>query len=572
MKKLLRIFSTILFAGVITATCQERSIAISDAYSCALSNDVYQTRVKTGRGITETVIYWDGKILKTPPTLKKQCEDVSKKLQIFREQTRLKFLKAGKYKNGNPAICAIKNRESCGDNNLLLELPMGVDAATVLKNLIIRKNGEPLHLSNEIAFFENGEFYIDFDKLINYLDNPYTAIVKISEVLPGNSANLRQQVPDGIAQLAKSITVRIEGPDPQNHGSGIIIKSTGSEYTVLTSFHFMDGSGLYTVYPPNTSSFIRIDSAKIQQIRGYDAVVFKFFSHESYQVAKKCLSNPTPNSLIFSAGWANPDGIFQNKHFVVSPANLYDNKTPTSEGADFVYLPQYIFSGMSGGPVISSEGCVFAYTHSIKQSPLTGRTDLVEAISLKILEPPKPFDRRNINIAPGVEPGMPIPQPPEISTLEVPPHVLVGSVPPDLKKIIFSLEADIAKISSLNQALSTTLRQNSISLGRWDNRKSISDLRQYYDQISQLNRNSVLMIEQIKSASFDSVIYWNDESKFEKYLSFHNVTIEDREKIRNLIVEFKKAIQDLGDKEISLSSQRGFSKIIMEILERQIER
>jgi Circadian oscillating protein COP23/Trypsin-like peptidase domain len=578
MKKLLQNCSILLFTSFALFLSPDRLLSASKSkYYCDFQSHPYQTKYQTTLGPQE-LIYWDGRILKSPSNLKARCDDVSKKIQAFSDNGMLRLLGTRILKNGNPAICAVKPKENCTDDNLLIELPKGIKAADVLQQLFASVNRSRLHLSNEIAFFQDGEFYIDFDKLIAQLNNPNTNKSQAPQSsLNQSPANpLEPVVPEEIRQIAESITVRIEGPEPTNHGSGIIIKSTGTEYTVLTSYHFTDDTGVYTVHPANTPLYIQIDSKKIQQIRGYDAVRFKFHSDESYQVAKKCTSLPQHGSLIFAAGWANPDNIYSAKHFVVSPATLYSkNLAPTSEGSDFVYRPTSIFSGMSGGPVISSDGCVFAYTHAIKQSPLTGRTDLVEAISLTVSEEstqPEKSEPRRINIGTQEAPSRSIPQPPDISTdyLGYPPPSL-NNIPANTNEISNFLNLDMSQVNILNEGLALSIRENSDLLELWEKSELIADKRKYYDSLSNLNEIYITRLRQIESLHLHSMSYLRNSREFEEYLSRY---VQDSEKlsIHNLYINLVGSLESLQDKKTALQTQSRLAKNIMKILESRIER
>jgi tetratricopeptide (TPR) repeat protein len=58
-----------------------------------------------------------------------------------------------------------------------------------------------------------------------------------------------------VAQIAQSVTVKLENPSNREQGSGIIIKKDGDTYYVLTAFHVVEKAGKYTLIGPDKQEY-----------------------------------------------------------------------------------------------------------------------------------------------------------------------------------------------------------------------------------------------------------------------------------------------------------------------------
>ncbi|MFN4954406.1 MAG: serine protease, partial [Aphanizomenon sp.] len=188
---------------------------------------------------------------------------------------------------------------------------------------------------------------------------------------------------------AKQITVRIDSSSGSN-GSGIIIAKEiakeGDIYTVLTAAHVVckppDKVG---PCEPNTYKILTVDGKEhpvepstIKLEEGVDLAVVKFTSGENYQVAT--LANyPTKDyEYMFTAGyprlgekspWRFTLGQIYSKErgsLTITPtkSDFNNNSSSTAQSAvsltggyELVYS-SITFGGMSGGPVLDSQGRV----------------------------------------------------------------------------------------------------------------------------------------------------------------------------------------------------------------------
>ncbi len=160
--------------------------------------------------------------------------------------------------------------------------------------------------------------------------------------------------PEEIAEIAREITVRIDGP---NSGSGVIVdfdRDTNT-YTVLTNWHVVEDLGTYQVQ----TSDGRIHQVPIisgHQLEKFDLAVLQFSSEVEYQVAE--LGDPedlSHGTVVYVSGWANPDGISPNRYYRFEDGQITAIVEPQGEGYSLVY-PNISKPGMSGGPILDEDG------------------------------------------------------------------------------------------------------------------------------------------------------------------------------------------------------------------------
>jgi tetratricopeptide (TPR) repeat protein/S1-C subfamily serine protease len=188
---------------------------------------------------------------------------------------------------------------------------------------------------------------------------------------------------------AKQITVRIDSSSGAN-GSGIIIAKEGDIYTVLTAAHVVckppDKVG---PCEPNTYKILTVDGKEdgkeypvepstIKLEEGVDLAVVKFTSRENYQVATLADYPIQDYEYMFTAGyprlgekspWRFTLGQIYSKErgsLTITPtkSDFNNNSSSTAQSAvsltggyELVYS-SITFGGMSGGPVLDSQGRV----------------------------------------------------------------------------------------------------------------------------------------------------------------------------------------------------------------------
>jgi len=186
-----------------------------------------------------------------------------------------------------------------------------------------------------------------------------------------------------LEQKAKQITVRIDSSSNAN-GSGVIIAKEGDIYTVLTAAHVLCeredatkpcGGFNYQILAPNGKQYA-VEKSSIKLEEGVDLAVVKFRSQENYQVATLANYNPKDYEYMFTAGypklrdkspWRFTLGQIYSKErglLVTTQSDFKNNSSSTSQSAvsltggyELVYS-SITFGGMSGGPVLDSQGRV----------------------------------------------------------------------------------------------------------------------------------------------------------------------------------------------------------------------
>ncbi|MDB9487684.1 tetratricopeptide repeat protein [Dolichospermum circinale CS-537/01] len=182
---------------------------------------------------------------------------------------------------------------------------------------------------------------------------------------------------------AKQITVRIDSSSGSN-GSGVIIAKQGDIYTVLTAAHVVckppDKVG---PCEPNTYKILTVDGKQypvepstIKLEEGVDLAVVKFTSRENYQVATLANYPIKDDEYMFTAGyprlgekspWRFTLGQIYGKEeglLATTQSDFNNNSSGTAQSAasltggyELVYS-SITFGGMSGGPVLDSQGRV----------------------------------------------------------------------------------------------------------------------------------------------------------------------------------------------------------------------
>jgi tetratricopeptide (TPR) repeat protein len=158
--------------------------------------------------------------------------------------------------------------------------------------------------------------------------------------------------PTGVNKIAKGFTVKIGG---QNHGSGVIIKRDGNIYTVLTAAHVVESEDSYKIITPDNKVY-PVKSNTIKHFSGIDLAVAQFSSTQKYSVAKMGNSQKAvAGTPCYAAGFpfqtSKTTSIYQFRSGLIS-ANA---SHPLADGYALAYW-NYTFAGMSGGPLLDSQG------------------------------------------------------------------------------------------------------------------------------------------------------------------------------------------------------------------------
>lgn len=171
-----------------------------------------------------------------------------------------------------------------------------------------------------------------------------------------------QLTPQEISAIAKPITVRIDGTD---EGSGVIIEkskttyASETTYTVLTNWHVIREPGQYTVKTIDGQEH-SVDYSQIQKLSDdVDLALVKFTSKIEYKIAELGESDKLgEGQTIHLAGYPGSGQIRGESDRFYRFYSLSINAIlPNSrEGAYSLAYGGENFSGMSGSPILNSDG------------------------------------------------------------------------------------------------------------------------------------------------------------------------------------------------------------------------
>ncbi|MBE9227182.1 trypsin-like peptidase domain-containing protein [Phormidium sp. LEGE 05292] len=179
-----------------------------------------------------------------------------------------------------------------------------------------------------------------------------TAIVTLQPLMVVSQSSVDEQA---IASMAKEVTVVING---QNPGSGVIIAKQGNTYYVLTAKHVVATQDEYEIV---TSDAIKhpLNYSTVQKFPGVDLALVQFTSNKNYRVAQLgSATNITEGATVYVSGWPHPGPAMTARIYQMTKGNVSGRPLATLEdGYELVYT-NVTRSGMSGGPVLDTQGRV----------------------------------------------------------------------------------------------------------------------------------------------------------------------------------------------------------------------
>jgi tetratricopeptide (TPR) repeat protein len=160
-----------------------------------------------------------------------------------------------------------------------------------------------------------------------------------------------------VSKVAQNVTVMIQNAqNPQDSGSGIIIKREGETYTVLTAHHVVQQSPVYKVMTPDKKLY-PMAQGSVQPLPGVDLALVQFKSAGSYGVAKMGDSTQSPSgSASFVAGFPGTTKVRSEPEYYFTSGEIAANGSrPNKDGYALAYSNPTL-PGMSGGPVLNEQG------------------------------------------------------------------------------------------------------------------------------------------------------------------------------------------------------------------------
>jgi hypothetical protein len=162
------ILTSLAVAVSATTIINRPSQASTNTYYCAQLNGTWGTQVNTPRGRV-TLINWVNSF-SDEWTAQKRCMEVSGRFQKYLSDGSLKYIRTGNI-NQQPVICVAASKGgACPDTNVLITLEPHSNPEEVLIKLIdFRRSvsGNTIVLSDDIASYQDREFYVDINNFLN---------------------------------------------------------------------------------------------------------------------------------------------------------------------------------------------------------------------------------------------------------------------------------------------------------------------------------------------------------------------------------------------------------------------
>ncbi len=178
--------------------------------------------------------------------------------------------------------------------------------------------------------------------------------ISVALVQPAVLANSATEVND----IAQSIAVKIATTN--GNGSGILLQKQGDVYTILTAAHVVKNArASYTITTPDGRTYQPIASS-IRRYQGdVDLAVLKFRSSTTYKLAELGDSNVLKGGVeVYVAGFPAPTAVISESTFFFREGKVTANSKRTYKNGYALVYSNDTLPGMSGGPVLNSNGQV----------------------------------------------------------------------------------------------------------------------------------------------------------------------------------------------------------------------
>ena len=180
----------------------------------------------------------------------------------------------------------------------------------------------------------------------------------ISIPLDSQEAMAQAKSNEQIAQIAQSITVRIEGASTP--ASGVLIQREGSRYTVLTAWHVVSTQNPEEELAIYTSDGRQhqLERGSIERVGNVDLAVLRFTSSNQHEIARQSTAKPRTGANIYLYGYpATTTSVPMRIPRGTSGEIVGASGNESLKGYELMYSTQMpSMTGMSGGPVLDRAG------------------------------------------------------------------------------------------------------------------------------------------------------------------------------------------------------------------------
>jgi V8-like Glu-specific endopeptidase len=156
-----------------------------------------------------------------------------------------------------------------------------------------------------------------------------------------------------VGQVAKGVTVLINSQSP---GSGVLVSKQGSTYTVLTAAHVVEYTDYdYSVQTPD-GQVHSVNYKTVKKLPGLDLAIVQFTSDRTYPVASLANSDTAMEGVsVHIAGFPEPGTATQKRIFQFTSGEI-SSRPPEGQNGYLMHYTNITRVGMSGGPILNSEG------------------------------------------------------------------------------------------------------------------------------------------------------------------------------------------------------------------------